>query len=189
MSSTMHIPALETGVIRLFVLDLPEDQIAGFTTPTSEGDDMQWPLKDALGAKYLDAKFVETFPIGNLEGLGLAGYLMEGNDVPIDQIDPMRPQLNQLSGHVMLVSSSAFGGFAQSLQPAAPLRHIATFFTQGTPVTFKPLPDDSAQLGSGADEMKPAKKQPSQAAMMGRIATYALLFMFAITGLVIWIGS
>ena len=51
------------------------------------------------------------------------------------------------------------------------------------------LPDDSAQLGTGNDEIKPAKKVPSQAAMSGRIATYALLFMFAFTGLIIWIGS
>jgi hypothetical protein len=44
-------------------------------------------------------------------------------------------------------------------------------------------------LGTGNDEIKPAKKVPSQAAMSGRIATYALLFMFAFTGLIIWIGS
>lgn len=186
----MNVPAFESGVIRLFAIDLPSDQIEAFKTTSYIGDDdTKWPLKDALGATFLDEGFIEVFPVSDLEGLGLAGYLSTGNDVPIDQVDQMAQHLDLIKGHVVLVMSSAFGGFAQSLTPRSPLRHVATFFTEGTPVTFEPLPDDSAQLGSGDDAIKPAKKKPSEAAMMGRIATYALLFMFALTGLIIWIGS
>ena len=190
MSSTTNVPAHEHGVIRLYAVDLPHDQIAAFNT-TSNLDDghANWPLKDALGATHLDKKFVEVFPIGDLDGLGLAGYLTIGNDVPVDQVEQMRHQLSQLNGHVLLVFSSAFGDQAQTINPKSPIRHIATFFTQGTPVAFEPLPDESAQLGTGNDDIKPAKKKPSEAAMSGRIATYALLFMFALTGLIIWIGS
>ena len=46
----MNIPAFESGVIRLFAIDLPTDQIAAFNTivnPTN--DDPLWPLKNALG--------------------------------------------------------------------------------------------------------------------------------------------
>ena len=190
MSSPMNIPAFESGVIRLFAIDLPTDQIAAFNTivnPTN--DDPLWPLKSALGATSLDENFIEVFSVSDLEGLGLAGYLSTGNDVTVDQVDQMCQQLDLLKGHLLLVSSSAFGGLAQPLHIQSPLRHIATFFTEGTPVTFEPLPDDSAQLGTGNDEIKPAKKQPSEAAMSGRIATYALLFMFIFTALFIWIGS
>tara|TARA_B110000902_G_scaffold228339_1_gene268307 strand:- start:4843 stop:5430 length:588 start_codon:yes stop_codon:yes gene_type:complete len=189
-STQMNVPAFESGVVRLFAIDLPSDQIEAFKTylSTSEND-TQWPLKDALGATFLNENFVEVFPVSDLDGLGLAGYLSTGNEVPADQVDQMAHQLSLVKGHVVLVLSSAFGGFAQSLHPTSPLRHIATFFTEGTPVTFEPLPDDSAQLGSGDDDIKPAKKKPSEAAMSGRIATYALLFMFVFTGLIIWIGS
>lgn len=187
MSAPMQIPAFESGVIRLFAIDLADDQIDGFATRSD--DAAPWPLLDALGASSLDQDFIEVFPVGDLEGLGLGGYLHTGNDIPLDQIDPLAPQLDQLKGHVLLVLSSAFGGSAQSLNPKSPLRHIATFFTEGTPVTFETLPDESAKLGTGEDKIKPAKKKPSEAAMMGRVATYALLFMFALTGLMIWIGS
>jgi hypothetical protein len=177
MSTTMQVPAFETGVIRLFAIDMPSDQMDAFDP------------KVALGATSLDETFVDVFPISDLEGLGLAGYLITGGEVPEEQVDEMRVQLNAIKGHVLLVFSSAFGKDKQTLYPHSPLRHIATFFTEGTPVTFKKLPDDSAQLGTGNNVNKPAKKIPSQAAMSGRIATYALLFMFAFTGLIIWIGS
>jgi hypothetical protein len=177
MSTTMQVPAFETGVIRLFAIDMPSDQMDAFDA------------KVALGATSLDETFVDVFPISDLEGLGLAGYLITGGEVPEEQVDEMRVQLNAIKGHVLLVFSSAFGKDKQTLYTHSPLRHIATFFTEGTPVIFKKLPDDSAQLGTGNDENKPAKKVPSQAAMSGRIATYALLFMFAFTGLIIWIGS
>lgn len=190
MSNPMHIPDHEYGVIRLFAIDLPPEDIAAFKTAgLSKSGDVQWPLKAALGATDLDQDFVEVFPISDLDGLGLGGYLITGNDVPTEQIDQMRGQLDPLQGHVLLVFSSAFNAAAQTLNPKSPLRHIATFFTTGTPVTFKELPDESAKLGSGHDDISPAKKQPSQAAMSGRIATYALLFMFIFTGLIIWIGS
>lgn len=189
MSSSMNVPAHESGVIRLFVLDLPEAQISEFKTTKYLYDETKWPLKDALGATYLDEDFIEVFPVSDLEGLGLAGYLITGNDVPSDQIDQMRNQLEQITGHVVLVFSSAFGDFAQTLRPTSPLRHIATFFTEGMPVTFNKLPDESAQLGTGQDDIKATKKKPSEAAMAGRIATYALLFMFAFTALIVWIGS
>ena len=177
MSTSMQIPAFETGVIRLFTIEMPSDQMDVFDA------------RVALGATNIDETFVEVFHVSDLEGLGLAGYLIIGNEVPEGQIDEMRVQLGTIKGHVLLVFSSAFGQNKQTLHPQSPLHHIATFFTEGTPVTHKKLPDDSAQLGTGNDDIKPAKKVPSQAAMSGRIATYALLFMFAFTGLIVWIGS
>ena len=38
--------------------------------------------KATLGAAHLDETFVEVFHVSDLEGLGLAGYLMTGNEVP-----------------------------------------------------------------------------------------------------------
>ena len=93
MSTTMQVPAFETGVIRLFAIDMPSDQMDTFDA------------KAALGAAHLDGTFVDVLPISDLEGLGLAGYLMTGSEVPEDQIDEMRVQLDAIKGRVLLVFS------------------------------------------------------------------------------------
>ena len=77
MSTTMQIPAFEVGVVRLFAIDMLSDQMDTFNA------------KAALGAAHLDETFVEVFHVSDLEGLGLAGYLMTGNEVPEEQIDEM----------------------------------------------------------------------------------------------------
>ena len=102
-STQMNVPAFESGVVRLFAIDLPCDQIEAFKTSLSTSEnDTQWPLKDALGATFLDEDFVEVFPVSDLDGLGLAGYLSTGNEVPADQVDQMTHQLSLVKGHVVL---------------------------------------------------------------------------------------
>ena len=44
----------------------------------------------ALGAETLDPEHVEVFPVSDLEGVGLAGYLEDGMGVPADQLEDMR---------------------------------------------------------------------------------------------------
>ncbi len=48
MSTTMQIPAFEAGVVRLFAIDKPSDQMDTFNA------------KAALGAAHLDETFVEA---------------------------------------------------------------------------------------------------------------------------------
>lgn len=177
----------ETGLIRLYEINLLASELLAFKDANQTDDDeTRWPLKDALGARFLDSDFIEVFDVADLAELGLAGYLTTGNGVSIDAIEPYRERLDAVTGTVLMVASSAFGGFEQTLSPKPPLRHIATFQEEGAPVTFKSLPNPDPQ---GVMTGTPAKKAPSDAAMGGRVATVALLVMAFLVWLMIKVAG
>lgn len=178
MTDKITIRPTEHGVVRIFAVDLPEDQIAGFNRQNGA-----WPLQDALGADVLNADHVELFPLSDLDELGLTGYLEQGHGIDPADLADMRGQLHALAGHVLIVTSRAFGGQAQTLTPCAPLRLIASFHEDATPVAFDPLPSKAARGTTGG------KAAPSDAAMSGRIASLALLVLFALVALVVWVAS
>lgn len=181
MSEKFDVSATEMGLVRLFKIDLPPEEIDAF------GDDSDGPgaLETALGVQYLDRGFVDLFPVDNLEGVGLAVYMVEGLGVSEAEVDPVREQLNTIEGHVLVVLSRAFGGEAATLTPNAPLRWIGTFVEDRAAVQFEPLSSDAAEMTPTPE----AKRKPSDAAMSGRVATVALLVLFALTFLVVWIAS
>lgn len=184
MSETFQVSANERGVIRLFTINLSSDQVADFYEPRS--DDSPTRMNAALGVTYLDSNFVEIFPVSDLTGLGLAGYMVEGLGVADADIMPMRSRLNSISGHVLILPSTAFGGFEATLRPTSPLKWIGTFVEEGAPIKFEPLPSDSA---SGTTDGQTIKAPKSDARVGGMIAMYALIFMFVLVGLMIWVAG
>ena len=40
-----------------------------------------------------------------------------------------------------------------------------------------------------SDQLKPARKKKSDAAMSGMVATYALIFAFTFTTIIVWISA
>ena len=179
MSDPINIPEDERGVVRIFAVDLPKAEIEAFT-----GRNGRWPLAEAMGANHLDAEYIDVFDLGDLAGMGLAGYLEDGQGIPKAQIDPMRAQLSALSGTVLVATSRAFAASAQTLTPKAPLRYIATFTEERGPVAFEPLPKAPA----GPKDAKPPRKKPSDAAMSGRVATVVLLVLAALVTVMVWIA-
>jgi len=171
----INVPAHEARVVRLFAIDLDARQIADFESSA---------VPSALGVRTLDADYIEVFHVSDLDGMGLAQYLTDGAGIPSEQVAQHHTVLSSLKGHVLLVMSAAFGGDAQTLQVKAPLRHVATLSEATTPIAFEPLPDASAK-GVTA-QGKPVK---SDARIGGMIATYALLFLFALVGLMIWVAG
>ena len=186
MSDRFNIPASEHGIVRLFTIDLPAADIPAFAEPDHNNDKAPWPLLDALAATGLDENFIEVFPVSDLGEMGLAGYMTEGLGIAGAEIAAQRPQLDRLKGHVLIVLSSAFGGRAQTLAPQSPLRWIGTWSEDRPPVAFSALPSDAAR---GSVAPPPAKAPVSDAAMSGRVATVALLVIFALVGVMIWVGS
>ncbi|MFD0859823.1 FHA domain-containing protein [Roseovarius aquimarinus] len=184
MSDRIEIKATETGVVRVFSVDIPADRIGGFTARNGS-----WPLREALGAEALDPAHVEVFDAADLAGVGLAGYLAEGHAIPDDQIEPMRARLAAQEGVLMVVTSRAFQGTAQTLRPRAPLSLVGTFFEPQDPVTFGALPDASARVPEAAPDAPPARKAPSDAAMSGRVATIVLLVLALLVALMVWIAA
>lgn len=188
MSPPFTIKAQEHGVVRLFMVDLPESRIKAFADPDydSDADDPPWALKSALGADYLDEDFIEHFTISDLADLGLPGYMTEGLGIAEADIAEDRAQLSALKGHLLIVFSRAFGGFAQSLTPRAPLRWVGTYVEDRPPVIFDPLPSGAAtgQVDGPANSAK-----PSDAAISGRIAMIVLGLLGLFVWLLIWIAG
>ncbi|MBU2994170.1 hypothetical protein Q4555_07665 [Octadecabacter sp. 1_MG-2023] len=187
MIDPVKVSQYEKGLYRLYSVDLAEDYIAAFADPNHSGEaDAAWPLKDALGATHLDEDYIEVFDVADLADMGLAQYMITGNGVAESDIEPYRELLDGVSGYVVMVATSAFGGVEQALAPVAPLRYIAAFKEDGMDVTFEQLPNPDPQA---VLEDAPARKKPSDAAMSGRIATVALLVMAALVWVMIKVAG
>ncbi|MCD1617137.1 aspartate carbamoyltransferase catalytic subunit [Salipiger marinus] len=120
----MQINGSETGVVRVFHLDLPPEAVERFTTEAGTGE---WPLRYALGARHLRPAFVDVVAIRDLGDMPLSAYLAQAHAVKGEEARQMRPRLDALAGHVVILPSQAFDHEAQDLTIAAPLRWIATF--------------------------------------------------------------
>ncbi len=174
MSDQIRIPANEHGVVRLFALDLPEAEAEAFAAPAETGP---WPLAEAMQAAHLEPDHVALLRLDDLEGIGLAGYLTDGLGLAPEEVAESRPLLDPLKGHVVIVTSPAFGGQAQELVIRRPLRHVATWREAESVPPMDKLRSDSAQGRlEGAAGLASAPKQ-------GRWATLLLLGILALLAL------
>lgn len=175
---SLEIPAKERGRLHLFALnETPEDP------PTPPEPDPRATL--LLGVPDLNPDYAEIVEIKALGAMDLTRYLKEGYDIAEDALSAERARLNALDGHVLIVLSLAFRDQPRRIQTTS-LTHITSLPTAGTDWQTGAAPKtESARPGSAP----PQKKRPSEAAMMGRIATLVLLLMFALTALLIWIAA
>lgn len=182
----MQVSATERGLVRLFAVDLPGEEIENFRTPkiNSDGELAEWPLDDALGFSFLDEDFIELFPVSDLEDLGLTGYMVEGLGIAQKDVDEDAARLTAQKGWVLVVLSAAFGGVAQTLTPKSPLRWLGTYREEGAPVHFEPLPDESAKGQAPTQtETPPAAFNPHLSLLL---ALLALPVVALILGLLVW---
>lgn len=178
---TIEIPQNERGVVRLFALSMTGEEAQALK-------DNATAITEALRADApLNADYVEVFPVSDLEGVGLAGYLTEGNAIPDAQIAPDRGKLDRLGGWVLIVYSQAFADAGVTLDPVPALTLIGTYGETRT--------DWSASETVEAEAAKPysapqeTRKKPSDAAMSGRVATVALILLALFTALFIWMAG
>ena len=173
----------------VFALDVPSKQAAEAFMPrtpmmTADGKGrMDWPVRDSLGVHPLDPNGLELTDLKKLREYGFARYLADANGMPEDKVMPDAAMLDALEGFALLVFSSALTGSDAQLAPKAPLRHIATYRERDPAPDMAPLPSEAAK---GAPL---PNKKPSDAAMSGRFAMLALLVLFALTGLMIWVAG
>lgn len=134
MSDPHHIPAGEHGVVRVFTTDLEPEGDAAITAKN---------VHKVLGEGItLDAARVEVFPSKVIEGLGLSAYLREGYGVPEADLAGKAAALDAMSGLIILIPSSAFGGREQVLDPNPGLRFIGAF--------AEPRPAPPVQMAASA---------------------------------------
>ena len=181
MSTRIEVRQGEQGRVWVFAVDLDAAELAAFTRRNGG-----WPVQEALGATALDPAHVEVFPVSDLEGVGLARYLEDGHGVPPEQLDGLRARLDAQKGAVMVVTSRAVRGAAQTLTPRAPLRLLASFSEEHRPVRFDKLPSEAAAATAPAPSSEPA---PSPAAHSGRVAMIALVVLFVLVAAMLWIAA
>lgn len=185
----MQVSSSERGLVRLFAVDLPGDEIENFRSAkiNSDGELAEWPLDDALGFSFLDEDFIELFDVIDLEDLGLTGYMVEGLGIAQKDVDEDAARLAAQKGWILVVLSAAFGGVAQTLTPKAPLRWIGTYKEDGAPVHFELLPDASAKgPGPTGGETPPAPSSNPHMTLL--LALVALPFVALVLGvLLFWI--
>jgi hypothetical protein len=117
MTPSLNIPSGERGILRLFSLDMPAEQVRFLSEPGAAAQ--------MLGVDDLDLAQTDIISLDDLADIGLPQFLIDGFSIPPDQIDI--PALTALSGHVMLVRSRAFRNRATTLTPAPQLALVASF--------------------------------------------------------------
>ncbi len=186
MTGPLHVRAEEFGTVRLFGLRGTEAEIARMTARHQDAEgQVHWPLLAELGVDHLDETHVEIFDVAQLGDIGLTGYMEEGLGIPPAQIAPQRALLENEGGQVLILLAGAFGGKPADLKPSDKLSFLGLFTEDRPPVIFDPLPAGGAK---GAP-LTGGRKPVSDAAMSGRIAMVALLVLFVLTGLVIWMSG
>lgn len=172
---TLTIPADDHGQIRVFATDA--DLPAEVIEKTPRG-------LEYLFEAELNPDFVDIVRIADLGGMALSAYIAEGYDMAPDLVD--KAAVDAITGYAVLVLSRATGEVETTLTPADGLRHVTTYSPVAKITPPEPLPDASAK---GILEPTPTKPPKSDARMSGMVATYALLAMFALVGLMIWVGG
>ena len=175
----------DTDAHRLWVvaLKMTAAEIAGLSAAANPPQALPDPVAALLGVDTLDRDFVEIFDTADLTGLGLTGYLMTGNAIPEAQLAPDRAKLDTRQGPVLILFASALPNRPVTLHPDPRLTLIGSYADDEPPIHFEPLPEAAAH----GSLTRPAQKY-SNARMSGMVATIALLVMFALVGLLIWLA-
>lgn len=172
----LTIPALDHGKIRVF-------SYAGPLT-----DDLRAKTPDALlrlfGGAPLNPDFIDIFEAAALNDMSIADYLQTGYDVTADAVDASA--LQALSGVVVLIMSRAHADAETTLSLGPDVTHVTTIGDGATLRVDPPLHSDAAD---GVLDEPPAPKRMSDARQSGMVATVALLVMFALVAVMVWIGG
>ncbi|MCE0505659.1 aspartate carbamoyltransferase catalytic subunit [Roseivivax sp. GX 12232] len=138
----MQIRASETGVTRLFHLDLPPEAVDRFTTQAGTGE---YPLSYALGATRLRPSLVDVVAIRDLGKMPLSAYLAEAHGVTGPEFAQMRGRIDGLKGHVVILPSQAFGATGQTLTVSSPLNWVGTFSEHAPETRAEPIKTESTK--------------------------------------------
>lgn len=113
----LAVKANENGRVRVFTTEL-QPEGASAITPTN--------VSKLLGAEVIPRK-VEIVPSKVFGEMGLTQYLIDGYGIDSSELDGRRAALDALTGLVILLPSSAFGGKEVALSPDASLRLVGMF--------------------------------------------------------------
>ncbi len=172
---TLTIPATDHGLIRIFKVTGP--------APAGLEDKTPAALQALFGTDALDPNYIDVVDTQQLAGLSLLDYLHQGYDIPADAADDTA--LRDLRGLVVLIMSRAARGQEVTLKTAPTVTHVTT---TGDPARLR-IPTEPLTSAAAAGSVSSSKTPPSSAAMSGRVATIALIVLFALVAVMIWVAS
>jgi len=146
------IPKGETGVLRVFAVSRPIPDMAraiknGYKTA----------LAGELLGRPVAADKIELFALSDLTGVGLPGYLIDGQGVAEVQIAKDRARLEGLDGYVLLLLSDAFDGHEVTLPATRDLTLIGSYQEETATRTAPPIDSAASKPYSGAPTLTPAE--------------------------------
>jgi hypothetical protein len=179
MTQTLTIPPGERGTVRVFAIDLPAEEAQAFAAdPTA--------VPRALGTSDLDPGHIDVFPVSSIAALGLPAFLAEGHGIPADALSADAAKLDALDGHIAVIGAGAFGPAGHNLTVRPPLRLVGTYRENIPPVSFSPLPAESATGVLGSPGPKPVPMPGGS--NLTRILTI-LLLVLAVVGFIVLNGG
>lgn len=183
MADPLTISDGEHGLVRVFALVRPADLRRGHELPLAQ-------IADWLGVASLNGEDVQQLWTDDLADMSLPEFLSDGygvsqadlsdNSAALEGVMDMHPTI------LVFVRSPAFRDRPAAIGQDGPLFLVAALREPDANVVFEALPNPGS---GGVLQDPPQKAKPSDAAMSGRIATLALLVLFALVGLMIWIGG
>lgn len=170
--TALHVPALESGVTRIFSLDPTAPALTAILPPhpLDAGH-----VATLLGLSVLREGQSDRIAIKDLGDLTLSEFLRIGHDARSDDLAAIAPTLDALGGHVLLVHSLAFDGRATTLSPNPGLSFMGAFRRNDAPPAPLTLPEQERPEILA----RPAGPQPS-GRPLGALVTLALLALAAL---------
>jgi len=145
------------------------------------------PLEKALEVIIATPEDVQLVAASSLRGLGLAPFLAMGYGVASEDLAAAPGLQDATEDNYVVIRSGAFGGAGVTLVDSADAHLVATLAEEGA------APPPLASLKSASTKgllTEPTAKPPkSDARIGGMVATAALLVMFALVALMIWVAS
>ncbi|WP_424989859.1 hypothetical protein [Fluviibacterium sp. S390] len=163
----------ESGVLRLYRLDTDSAEGAALRTAlATEAPEAADLAAQAFGVASVDPWWLTLLPLSDIRDLGLHAYLVEGHDVPRDQLDAEAARLATLDGTLLIAQSRAFDGGDVTLRPGPVLTPLLMLDSTRAPATARPLA--RAKVDPVA-VTPPTTVQPPQKAPAGKWMLAALL--------------
>uniref|UniRef100_UPI004047E676 hypothetical protein n=1 Tax=Yoonia sp. TaxID=2212373 RepID=UPI004047E676 len=171
----LTIPANDHGAIYVLELNRP--------APDGLADKTDAAMMAVFGPAVVNTDYVDAITPGMLTDMTLADLIRNGYEMPVSEREA--ETLRGLVGTVVLVMSAAFGGAQMQIDLPADVRLVTTLREGAQMAAPQPI---YAQSAKGIVPPKP-RKPSSDAAMSGRIATIALLVLFFLVAVMIWIAG
>ncbi|MGJ8621992.1 MAG: hypothetical protein ACSHW1_04390 [Yoonia sp.] len=172
---TLEIPANDYGAIYVFEVRNAPDALA---------DKTDTALMAVFGQVVLNTDYVDVIAADALRDMTLPQLIDSGYDMPVDE--GQKNAMSTIDGTTVLIMSAGFGGHSVNVTLPKGTRLVTVLRETPAIRVIDPLTAQSAEGIIATDAKKPPK---SNARMSGMVATFALLAMFALVALMIWVGG